>query len=241
MGFYESISKHYDYIFPYNPTQKSFLISQSNDPSNESIIEIGCGTGNLTIELCSDYKQVYGIDLDKAMLDRALDKSPNIPNIDLRTMNMLDVDKNFDRSSFDNVFTFGNTLVHLGGIQEIGKFFESVYRVLSKNGTFSIQIINYDKILDKGLDSLPTISNDKIEFIREYKKNDQYISFNTRLTVKEENISLRNSINLFPLRKSILNKLLIESGFSNIEFFSSFNGDIYDESKLPLIVSCKKI
>lgn len=40
------------------------------DFSGKSLIDIGCGTGNYTLYLAKECKQILGIDSSKGMLDR---------------------------------------------------------------------------------------------------------------------------------------------------------------------------
>jgi len=240
MAFYESISKHYDYIFPYSKSQKEFLIDKSISSKDENILEVGCGTGNLTINLAKNYKEAIGIDLDEAMITSALAKSVEVDNSYFYIMNMLQLSIRFSAESLDNVFSFGNTLVHLGGFEEVKVFFKEVYKVLQPGGNFSIQIINYDRILDKSIKSLSTIENEHIKFVRKYVTLGDKLSFDTELTIKEEEKVITNQIELFPIRKSDVQNLLDEVGFKNIQFYGGFDSSDLTDDSVPLILNCKK-
>jgi len=72
MNFYESIANNYDYIFPYNTAHLNYIKScLNNDTKEKTILDIGCGTGNLTLELAKVSKMVYAIDLDDKMIEIA--------------------------------------------------------------------------------------------------------------------------------------------------------------------------
>ena len=68
MSFYTSISDHYRMIFPLNPKQIQFVKNCISTPQELSLLDIGSGTGDLSLELSKSFKQVVGIDLDKEML-----------------------------------------------------------------------------------------------------------------------------------------------------------------------------
>lgn len=239
MSFYQSIAEYYDSIFPTNPTQADFIYSLTDSPINEKeILDIGCGTGNLSILIAKKFKQVTAIDLDNEMLDIAEEKSTE-NNIDFKNINMLSISEIFMPNSFDVVSCFGNTLVHLNSTDQISSFFENVKTVLKPNGKFLIQIINYDRILEKNIDHLPTIEKNNIKFERlySYDNDANRISFETILTDKTSDNKIINEIYLIPLRKKEIENLLINAGFSDIEFYGNFKRDKLTLDSTPLILS----
>lgn len=239
MSFYQSISKYYDNIFPTNPIQADFVYSLTESSVKEkNILDIGCGTGNLTELLYKNFKQVTGIDLDNEMLSIAKSKNTS-QNILYKETNMLSLTEDFNKDSFDIVSCFGNTLVHLNSTDEISSFFENTKAILKPNGKLLIQIINYDRILDNSINHLPTIEKNDTKFERLYSYNNatNRISFKTILTDKTTDNKIINEINLIPLRKEEITDLLVKSGFSNIEFYGSFKRDKLTSESIPLIIS----
>lgn len=117
--FYESIYKVYDYIFPTNINQLSFINNSSPILELDSILEIGSATGNLTELLFSKTKNVTGIDLNSDFISLAAKKNTQIS---YKNINMLDID-NYWINSFEKIVCFGNTLVHLNDFKEIKLFF----------------------------------------------------------------------------------------------------------------------
>lgn len=237
--FYKSIAKVYDYIFPKNRKQLEFIESIKKIESEEKILDIGCATGNLTELLGEKTKNVIGIDLDKELLKEAKEKHPNLK---FENMNMLKIDENFEENSFDRIISFGNTLVHLDNISEIKVFFEKVYKLLKKEGYFIVQIINYDRVIDKNIKSLPTINNEKIEFVRDYnyRADEGKVDFITKLTIKEEKLEIRNKIELLAVRKNEIEKILIDLKFKNIEFYGNFMKETLSENSEALIFKAQK-
>lgn len=237
--FYESIAKVYDYIFPKNRKQLEFVESIKKISNEEKILDIGCATGNLTELLGEKTGNILGIDLDKELLKEAKYKHPNL---NFENMNMLEINERFEKNSFDRVVSFGNTLVHLNSREEVKEFFEKVYNILKCEGYFIVQIINYDRIIDKNIKNLPTINNEKIEFVRDYKyqENTGKVEFITKLTIKEEQIEIKNNIKLLAIRKSEIEKILIDLKFKNIEFFGNFAGEKLLENSEALIFKAQK-
>ncbi len=71
----------------------------------ESVLDAGCGTGRVAIELASRGIDVVGVDLDVAMLDQARAKAPTLPWIS-GSIEDVAIDRHFDV-----VVTAGNVLV----------------------------------------------------------------------------------------------------------------------------------
>ena len=237
--FYESIAKVYDYIFPKNRKQLEFVESIKKISSEEKILDIGCATGNLTEFLGEKTRNIVGIDLDKELLKEAKEKHPNL---NFENMNMLKINEKFEENSFDRVVSFGNTLVHLDSREEVEEFFQKVYKTLKFNGFFIVQIINYNRIIEKNIKNLPTIDNEKVKFVRdyEYDKSIGKVDFITELTIKEANLNIKNNIKLLALTKIEIQKFLGEIGFRNIEFYGDFEGrELSDNSEALIFVAQK--
>ena len=237
--FYESIAKVYDYIFPKNRKQLEFVESIKKISNEEKILDIGCATGNLTEFLGEKTRNIVGIDLDKELLKEAKYKHPNL---NFENMNMLKINEKFEENSFDRVVSFGNTLVHLDSREEVEEFFQKVYKTLKFNGFFIVQIINYNRVIEKNIKNLPTIDNEKVKFVRdyEYDKSIGKVNFITELTIKEANLNIKNNIKLLALTKIEIQKFLGEIGFRNIEFYGDFEGrELSDNSEALIFVAQK--
>ncbi len=237
MDFYSQISKYYNDIFPLNKEQVSFVKSYLNSSNvKKRMLDIGCSTGDLSIELSDNFDGIVAIDTNVEMLEIA---KANSKNIDFLNTSMLDIDSQFPRNAFDFVLCFGNTVVHLQSINEIELFFKKVKTILVEGGKFLFQIINYDNVLDNKLSGLPTIENDKIKFERKYILDDNnMIDFSTILTVKDIGEKITSSVKLFPVQKMQVEQALKNAGFENVVSYSSFAKVEYSRASLPLIFEC---
>ena len=235
--FYSNINEYYDFIFKTNKAQVDFV--KSFTPSNGNVIDIGCGTGSLAIELSMEMQVVVGVDFDSKMIKRANEKRDG-NNVSFRQMDMLKVADHY--SDFNTISCFGNTLAHLTSLKKINDFCNVAHSTLAKGGSLLIQIVNFDKVLANNISSLPLIDNEKIRFERYYKLDTAsgLIEFDTRLTSKNKEEQLDNSIKLYPLKKEELENILINLGFTEIEFFSNFKKDSWSLDGMPTIVKCVK-
>lgn len=240
--FYTSIAPHYQYIFPFNPAQIEFL--KHVLPYNGArVLDVGCATGDLAFALTHFGFPTWAFDFDEQMVQIAQKtKSEEAMFPVFEQLDMRQIDERFPEAYFDTVICFGNTLVHLLNDDDIRKFFQSAFKVLSPEGKLTIQILNYQHILDNHVKSLPLIDNEHIRFERNYEFGDKsgLIDFNTKLTVKSTGQEMINSTKLYAIRQNKLQELLEEAGFTSIEFFGSFNRETLTASSLPMVLSCLK-
>lgn len=253
MTFYTSIAPFYDQIFPYQPQQKDFIDSFDAGGQEATLLDVGCGTGSLALNLAESFGTVVGIDPDKEMLEKANLKAlpfkmkhqtelEQLGKWVFMPLGMSDLRSEFAPGSFDMVLCLGNTLVHLANLQEVTAFLHDTLYVLKTGGRLLIQIINYDRIISQQLPGLPTIENDQIRFERSYSYPDDpdTVQFITRLTVKESNQVIENQVPLLALRHERLEAYLHDSGYRDVQTFGNFKGEPFTPESQPFIVSATK-
>ncbi len=254
--FYTTISKYYAEIFPSNPAQLNFVKNKTGDLHEKQILDIGCATGELAIQLANSGAKVTGIDLNEDLITQAnngigefrfagnnkLESELISPNPIFQNGNMLDLKIDFQPEQFDIVLCFGNTLVHLEDEKQVLQMFEGVSSVLKSGGKFLLQILNYDYIVDEKVSELPSIETENIKFIRKYLfENDlKHVLFQTDLVLKMENEVISNETKLLALKSKDIVQMLNKSGFKNIELHSNFKQEPFGGKHLPLVLSCNK-
>ncbi len=241
MSTYQSLTSYYDAIFPLSEARIQFLL-RNLSVSPACILDVGCATGTLSINLAMQGHKVIGIDNDRSMIAHANSKIQNdnlIANQVLFYANdMENISEDFTKNSFDMVVCLGNTLAHLLGHNIIKTFLMGTRKILKPGGKCLIQIVNYDHILAQKKSKLPVIENNLIRFERYYLFSEeiQNIEFLTVLTVKEKRAKFTDSTLLYPLKKMELENLLSNSGFNSMEWYSTFEGKPYHPNSLGLIV-----
>lgn len=242
MAFYESIAPWYDHIFPATPAQLSFTETICGPLRGKKILDVGCGTGNLSLLLSAAGAEVCGIDLDPEMIARARQKVAPGKHADFRVGNMLELELLELPFRPEAVVCFGNTLVHLHQDHELTSFFQQVHRLLPRRAYLLLQLIHYNHILDHQVQGLPSIDNEHLLFERRYRLMDNgLLAFDTTLQVKSENRKIQNSVLLNPLRKEHLEELLLKNGFGALQFFGDFKGGPLLANSTPLVLAAQKI
>ena len=237
--FYNSIAAQYDEIFPFKPQQFKFVLDLAGNPGQKELLDIGCGTGSLSIELGKKFKSVIGIDLDEAMLEKAQSKAEG--NVRFEQLDMLKILERFGKSAFDTILCFGNTLVHLESDEAIASFLDQSRKLLRPGGQLLIQIINYDRIFEQNLKGLPSIKTENLVFTRKYNydKNSTHIDFQTILQFTASGTEVVNHVDLYPIRKKELSGLIKKAGFRNLEYYGNFKGEAFSSESQPLIIACQ--
>jgi len=231
MTLYQKFASHYDDIFPLNEETIRFLVERFK---RGKTLDLGCATGEYSLALSRKGYEVLGVDIDPQMIEMSLQKNKKLSLLARFLQgNCLDI---VYKNQFLNILCIGNTLVHLHSQDEIKQSLTHIYESLKENGKFVLQIINYDRILDQEVKSLPTIKNNGISFVRKYSYDGENIHFLTTLKLKGEDIE--NETILFPIRSSKLIDLLQEVGFKELEVLDGFTDNPFNAKASYSLVIC---
>lgn len=245
MAFYEQISRYYDYIFPVDAEPLDFIKETAGGPP-KSLVDVACGSGGYSVELAKQGYEMTALDDDAAMVRLVQSKADHkklpvkVMQCDMRYL------EDGLKGKFDGVFCIGNSIVHLGSHKEIETALKQMNKLLQEGGKLILQIINYDRIIKYGVNGLPAIENRDagLKFTREYlyDRERKIIKFNTLLTIDNgsQKDSYANSIELIPLEKADMERLLRNSGFERLKFYGDFKRSDHDDHSYLLVIEAEK-
>lgn len=216
MSFYTNMLHYYDRLFPLDQKKLDFVLDTDTP---QKILDIGCATGALCHALYHKGHQVVGIDMDKAIIEKAIGKNPEGPQFE--ALDMIHLNGHFESSYFDQVLCFDNTLAHLPNEMAVRKFFVSVSEILKDDGVFKLEVVNYDQAFEKGMLELPPVEVNGIILKRHQCMEQQFMECYTELDVDGVEIG-KSCIPLFPIRYSQIETLLREVGFSDFRKYCDF-------------------
>jgi trans-aconitate methyltransferase len=121
-GLYD---KKHDFVFRFGEE----IVSLLNPRKDEVILDIGCGTGDLTKKISDGCKQVIGLDNSQEMIQTARKKYPEIAFIHADARNY-QIDKKFDA-------IFSNAVLHW--IPEAAKVIQNANNHLNPGGRFVVE------------------------------------------------------------------------------------------------------
>ena len=115
----------HDFVAKYGEGTLSYLKARHT----ENILDLGCGTGDLTQKITLSGSTVVGVDSSIEMLERARTKFPNIEFI------QMDATELEFKNEFDAIFS--NAVLHW--VSEKEKAIEGMYAALKKNGRIVLE------------------------------------------------------------------------------------------------------
>ena len=131
---YDLVAGKYDKKEKYlNGFEQGKLLPLLGEVKNKQILDVGAGTGRLSIELAKRGAITTALDVSLEMLTRLKEKYSLVETVDGEAENMP-----FKDSEFDIVIS-AFLIVHL---KDPKIFFDEVYRVLKNNGIFLVTNIN---------------------------------------------------------------------------------------------------
>jgi SAM-dependent methyltransferase len=240
MTFYDMLSSSYDDLFPYDTATADFILSHV--PSLKTggrVLDIGCATGSLALDLASRGASVDAIDLDAAMIEKASGRgsSVNFSATDMRTIASI-----YKANTFDAVVCAGNTIAHLPDAASAGEFLAAMNAVLKEGGKAFIQTVNFDLVAEGRFPGFPVIERAGLRFERSYRSipGSKHIVFAASIT---DSTGKKTSAEtqLYALSRFELSALAFRAGFGVVESFSGFGGEpMTDDSMYCLQIAEKR-
>ncbi|EDY84398.1 Methyltransferase domain family [Verrucomicrobiia bacterium DG1235] len=236
--------RHYDCLFG-EPNMSFWLdiIATYGAP----VLELGCGTGKITIPIAEAGYSITGIDLSEAMIQHARRKAKDqkLPvSFKLGDMSSFEEDQ-----KFNVVILPSNNLAHLMDYREAMNCFFRAYDHLSKDGVF---------VIDAFVPSLSilTKSSDEIETISEYEDPDGKGMFKiTASAIYENHTQIRRvttfqrkpdgsvsegHLNMKMYFPQELEGLLNHSGLEIIERYGNYQKDEFSSTSMRQIIVARK-
>lgn len=83
VDFFNSVAKNWDNMIEINESKINYLLGKLRIKENDNILDIGTGTGVLIpfLSKLTPNGSITGVDISKGMLEVAIEKFKNIPNV----------------------------------------------------------------------------------------------------------------------------------------------------------------
>lgn len=195
------------------------------------VLDVATGTGFHSVQLLKAGFDVTSVDGNAAMLIKAFENARN-QNYILKTVHAdwrwLNKDVN---GKFDAIVCLGNSFTHLHNENDRRRALAEFYAALKYDGILILDQRNYDSILDHGFSSKHKYyyCGDKVTAEPEYV-DDSLARFKYSFPDGSE-----YHLNMFPVRKNYVRKLMTEVGFQQITTYGDFQ-EKYDESNTDFYI-----
>ena len=199
-------------------SEGEFFIKTLKEHNADRVLDAATGTGFHSIRLIQAGFNVASVDGSVEMLVKAFENATRKDQIlstvhaDWRWLTR-DVQERFDA-----VICLGNSFTHLFSEEDRRKALAEFYSVLKHDGILILDQRNYDLILDQGFKSKHTYyyCGDNVKAEPEYV-DDGLARF--RYQFPDESVY---HLNMFPLRKDYVRRLLHEVGFQDVTTYGDF-------------------
>jgi len=206
-------------------SEGSFFIDVLRERGCKRVLDVAAGTGFHSVRLLEAGFDVVSADGSPVMLAKAFENARKRGHI-LRTVQADWRWLNRDvHAKFDAIICLGNSFTHLHSEKDRRKTLAEFYAALRHDGILILDQRNYDMILDQGFSTKHTYyyCGDKVKAEPEYM-DDGLARF--RYSFPDESVYY---LNMFPLRRSYVEKLILEVGFPTVKTYGDFQESFRQE------------
>ena len=139
-SLYDELMNDFDYEKWFNYIEEIFVKYKI---SPTKVLEMACGTGNLSIHLAEKGYKLTCFDLSEEMLAQAYEKLNRFKNVKLLNGNMINFKIN---QKFDSIISICDSINYITDLEDLKSTFENVYNHLDDNGIFIFDINSFYKI-----------------------------------------------------------------------------------------------
>jgi glycine/sarcosine N-methyltransferase len=213
-------------------------------PSRQ-VLDLGCGSGEHTRFLKAMGLEATGVDASPSQLEAAREADPEGRYIQAGLTELAKVIE----AGQGGAICVGNTLPHLCEEVEVRAFFSGLARCLLPGAPFLLQLLNYDRILDRGERAFPVVlrpgegEGEDIVFLRLMTHHG-----GGRLTFTPATLRYRpgteaplelvaaHDVSLRGWRRPEIESLLRDTGFRVRDVFGTMTGEAWSNLSADLVV-----
>ena len=229
-----SFVEKWDELIDWNARAESegqFFIDILRARGKETVLDVACGTGFHSVRLTEAGFNVTSADGSAAMLAKAFGNAQSRGLIlktvqaDWRWLNR-DI-----QGKYDAIICLGNSFTHLHDEKDRRRALAEFYAALKHDGILIIDQRNYDMFLDKGFKTKHKYyyCGDKVSAEPEHI-DDGLVRFKYSFPDGSE-----YTLNLCPIRKNYVRRLLAEAGFERVRTYGDFQ-ETYAENEPDFFV-----
>lgn len=220
---------------------QQLLLEQGTNPTH--ILELGCGSGNVTLELLKLGYEVVGLDYSEEMLEIAEEKTEEFGNKIIYTQQDLrEID--FEVYEIDAVVSANDTFNYLVEIKDVKHVLEYLYPRLKKGGQLIFDISSPYKLENTLGNNTYGESFENMVYLWEnfYDKKERILNMDINFFEKENGAYKRYKESHIQRAHSIeeITNILEEIGYENIKVYGDFTKDSPKDKAERIFFSCKK-
>ncbi len=229
MSKYGKFAKVYDDLMIDFDYEEWFLyimdIFKEYDKSPKNILEMACGTGNLSYYLAKARYDLTCFDLSEDMLSYAYEKLRKYKNVDIMKQDMTQFELN---KKFDAIISICDSINYITKKEELEKVFKNAYNHLESGGIFIFDINSYYKLKYIIGDNTFVEDNEDVFYVWEnfYDNINDLCEFYLTFFFKKDGVNYERfdeqHIEKAYKASEIVEQLKV-AGFNNIDFYQGFS------------------
>ncbi len=245
---YRQFAYLYDELMKEAPYEKwTQLVIDSSSKygvQGKKLLDLACGTGELSVRLSKAGFQVTGVDLSDDMLTVAANKAErNGEKLEFYQQNMAELE---GPEQFNLIGIFCDSLNYLQTEKEVIDTFRSVHHHLEDDGLFIFDVHSIYKMMNVFVNQTFTLNDDEISYIWEaFEGEEPYsvwhdLSFFVldKHTGKYDRYDEQHFQRTFPVE--IYKAWLIEAGFEILEVTADFMHHTLQSDSERIFFTCRK-
>lgn len=219
-------------------------IIKKEDAKVQNILELACGTGNITIPLAKKNYDIAGIDISDEMLNVARTKAEK-QNIELVLLEQDISELDFDVTNLDCVLCACDGFNYITYDEDLENVFSKTYELLKEEGIFIFDISSFYKLSTILGDNMYGENRENISYMWQNYFDDEQNLVEMELTFfvadeggkfdKYEEVHLQRAYT----EEEII-KILNKAGFSKIKVYGDFTFEYPSEDSERIFFICRK-
>ena len=226
--YIQSFVEKWDELIDWSARAESegrFFIELLKGRGKHKVLDVATGTGFHSVQLLEAGIEVTSVDGNAAMLAKAFDNARE-RHLILKTIHADWRWLNREvHGKYDAIICLGNSFTHLFDENDRRRALAEFYAALKHDGILILDQRNYDSILDHGFDSKHKYYYCGEDVVAEPEHVDDGLA---RFRYEFPDGSTYQ-LNMFPLRKNYVRRLLREAGFSSVKTYGDFQ-ETYQEA-----------
>ncbi len=187
--------------------------------SDAKILDLCCGTGNVSHELSKIGYNVMGVDGSASMLSYANINAPDVKFIqsDIRELNL--------DTKFDAIISLLDSINHLLTVEDLEIAFRNVHKHLNDDAIFVFDINSYKSSITVADCSFSVVEDTNV-FINNayYDEKEEKLIYNITMFMKEDSNWIRGDVQIVEkyYDENIIVDILRSIGFNNISIMQGY-------------------
>ena len=210
----------------------------------KNILELACGTGNLTIPLTKKNYDIAGIDISDEMLSVAREKAEK-EGVELVLLQQDISELDFEISDLDCVLCACDGFNYITYDDDLENVFSKTYELLKKDGIFIFDISYFYKLANILGNNMYGENREDIAYMWQnyFDEEENLIEMELTFFIKDECGKFERFEEIHQQRaytEDEIVDMLEKSGFKDIKYYGDFTFDKPSEESQRIFFVCKK-